>query len=215
MISFEKSQVFNIACFKTATMTAQNPSLGEKKRRLLLFALSLAVFSAWLITVTFQLLLINIAHTFNVPIGTAGLVSAVGSISGIAAGLLMAVFSIRFNHKLFLIVGLLCTSLATVGFYLAPNFNVVLLTNIAVGTGIAFATSMAYSLIGDYYPLQKRGRAVGCIVASTGLSLCRGGTHYWCSCRPWRLAFNHDLAGSSNHLVESSFSLFHNSQRVS
>ena len=151
-------------------MTAQNASVVEKKRPLLLLALSLAVFSTWLITVTFQLLLINIAHTFNVQIGTAGLVSAVGSVSGIAAGLLMAVFSIRFNHKLFLLIGLLCTSLAAVGFYLAPNFNVVLLTNIGVGTGIAFATSMAYSIIGDFYPLQKRGRAIGCIVASTGLA---------------------------------------------
>jgi MFS family permease len=86
-------------------------------RRLFLPALGLAVFSVWLVTVTFQLLLIDIAHTFQVQVGTAGLVAAVGSISGIVAGLLMSVLSVRFNHKLFLLIGLVCTSLSAVGFF--------------------------------------------------------------------------------------------------
>jgi hypothetical protein len=63
-------------------------------RALLLPALGLAVFSVWLITVTFELLLIDIAHTFQVQVGTAGLVAAVGSISGIVAGLLLSFLSV-------------------------------------------------------------------------------------------------------------------------
>jgi predicted MFS family arabinose efflux permease len=149
---------------------AASAPIGKKRQWLLLVALALAVFSTWLITVTFQLLLVDIAHSFHVEVGTAGLVAAVGSISGIAAGLLMAVLSIRFNHKLFLLVGLASTCLAAVGFYLAPNFGVLLATNIAVGTGIAFATSMAYSLIGDFFSLESRGKAVGALVAATALS---------------------------------------------
>lgn len=130
---------------------------GTTRGKLFLPALGIAVFASWLVTVTFGLLLINIARTFQVQVGTAGLVAAVGSVSGIAAGLLLSVISVRFNHKALLMVGLVCTSLAAVGFFLAPNFGFLLATNIAVGAGIAFATSMAYSLIGDFYPLEKRG----------------------------------------------------------
>lgn len=151
-------------------MSEETATQKSLRRRFLLPALGLSVFSVWLITVTFQLLLIDIAHTFQVQVGTASLVAAVGSISGIVAGLLMAVLSVRFNHKLFLLIGLLCTSLSAVGFFFAPNFDVVLAINIGVGTGIALATSMAYSLIGDFYPLEKRGRAIGWIVASTTLA---------------------------------------------
>jgi predicted MFS family arabinose efflux permease len=135
--------------------------------RLLLPVLGLAVLSTWLVTVTFQLLLVDIARTFQVQVGTAGLTAAVGSISGVVFGLLMAVLSVRFNHKLFLLGGLGATCLAAIGFFLAPNFALLLVPNIGVGAGIAMVTSMAYSIVGDYYPLHKRGRAIGVLVTST------------------------------------------------
>jgi DHA1 family inner membrane transport protein len=138
--------------------------------RFLLPVLGASVFSVWLITVTFQLLLIDIAQTFHVLVGTASLVAAVGSISGIATGLLLSVLSVRFNHKLFLMIGLGCTCLAALGFFLASSFILVLIPNIGVGAGIAIVTSMAYALTGDYYPLEKRGKAVGGIVAATALA---------------------------------------------
>jgi predicted MFS family arabinose efflux permease len=139
-------------------------------KRFLLPVLGFSVFSVWLITVSFQLLLIDIARSFHVQVGTAGLVAAVGSISGIVAGLLMSVLSVRFNHKLLLLVGLGCTTLASIGFFFASTFELVLIPNIGVGFGIAIVTSMVYSLIGDFYPLEKRGRAVGAMVAATALS---------------------------------------------
>ena len=60
--------------------------------------------------------------------------------------------------------------MSAVAFFFAPNFAVVLITNVGVGTGIAMVTSMAYSLIGEFYPLEKRGRAIGWIVAATTLA---------------------------------------------
>jgi predicted MFS family arabinose efflux permease len=137
--------------------------------------LGLSVLSVWLITVTFQLLLVDIAHTFHVQVGTASMVAAVGAISGAVFGLLMAVLSVRYNHKLFLLLGLGCTCLAAVAFYFAPNFTFVLIPNVAVGAGIAMVTAMAYSLIGDFYTLKQRGRAIGVIVASTTLAYVVGG----------------------------------------
>jgi predicted MFS family arabinose efflux permease len=145
-------------------------SVKSRHSRFLLTALGLSIMSTWLVTVAFQLLLVDIANSFNVPVGTAGLTAAVGSTSGIVFGLLMAVLSVRFNHKLFLIIGLGFTCLAALGFFLAPNFALLLVPNIGVGGGIAMVTSMAYSIVGDLYPLQKRGRAIGILVASTTLA---------------------------------------------
>ncbi len=134
--------------------------------KLLLPVLALSVLSTWLITVTFQVLLIDIAGTFNVPIGIASMVASVGALSGALFGLLMAVLSVRFSHKLLLLSGLGCTCLAALGFYAAPTFLFILLPNIGVGAGIAIVTAMAYSIVGDHYPLEKRGKAIGVLVAA-------------------------------------------------
>ncbi|MCL4430434.1 MAG: MFS transporter [Chloroflexi bacterium] len=155
-------------------MSAKISTENRDSNRLFLPALGFSVFSVWLITVTFQLLLIDIAHTFQVNVGTAGLVAAVGATSGIVAGLLLSVLSVRFNHKLFLMIGLAFTCLSSLGFFLAPTFDFVLIINIGVGTGIAMVSSMVYSFIGEFYPLEKRGRAIGWIVASSTLAFVVG-----------------------------------------
>ncbi len=155
-------------------MKAETFSKENVRKRFFLPALGLAIFAVWLITVTFELLLFQIAHSFQVPVGTAGLVAAVGSVSGIVAGLLLSILSVRFNHKSFLLMGLLFTCLAALGFFFAPNFNIILITNIGVGTGIAMVSSMAYSLIGEFYPVERRGRAIGWMVASSTLAFVIG-----------------------------------------
>jgi len=134
--------------------------------KLLLPILSLAVLSTWLVTIIFQILLIDIAKYYQIQIGTASMAASVGSVSGIIFGLLMAVVSIRFNHKLLLLSGLVCTILGILGYYFAPNFASLLAANIGVGAGIAIVNAMSFSIIGDNYPLKNRGKAVGVIVAA-------------------------------------------------
>jgi MFS transporter, DHA1 family, inner membrane transport protein len=157
--------------------------------RFLLPVLGLAVLSTWLVTVIFQILMIDIAYSFDVQVGTASMAASVGSISGIIFGLLMAVVNVRFNHKLLLLLGLLSTTLGTLGYYFAPSFPLLLASNIGVGGGIAIVTAMAYSIIGDVYPLEKRGRAVGVIVAATTLASVIGGptAGFLASYGDWRM----------------------------
>jgi predicted MFS family arabinose efflux permease len=148
---------------------------GKSHSKLLLPVLGLSVLSTWLIGVIFQILMLDIAASFNVQVGTASMAASVGSISGIFFGLLMAVVNVRFNHKYLLMGGLVCTGLASLGYYFAPTFPLMLASNIGVGAGIAIVTAMTYAIIGDVYPLEKRGRAVGAIVASTTLASIIGG----------------------------------------
>jgi predicted MFS family arabinose efflux permease len=139
--------------------------------RLLLAVLAVSVISTWLVTVTFQVLLFDIAKEFtNGQVGTAGFTASVGAISGAVFGLLVSFLSVRYNHKALLLIGLSCTGIAAVGYYFAPNFHFLLLPNIGVGAGIALVTGMAYALLGEYYPLQKRGRAIGVLVSAISLA---------------------------------------------
>ncbi|HTY75281.1 MAG TPA: MFS transporter [Candidatus Nanoarchaeia archaeon] len=140
------------------------------QRKLFLPALVVSNFSVWLITVTNSLLLIEIANTFEVSVGTASLMVTVGSVTGIVTGILTSILSIRYEHKLLMISGLLATAMAGAGLYLAPTFGLLLLVNIGVGFGIAVTGSMAYSLVGEFYPLEKRGRAIGWLVAGAILA---------------------------------------------
>lgn len=52
--------------------------------------------------------MVDVAASFQVQVGTASMVASVGSISGITFGLLMAIVSIRYNHKKLLLAGIAC-----------------------------------------------------------------------------------------------------------
>jgi predicted MFS family arabinose efflux permease len=118
--------------------------------------------------------MVDVASSFQIQVGTASMVASVGSVSGITFGLLMAVVSMRYDHKLLLLAGLVCNVCAALGYFLAPTFTWLLASNIAVGAGLSMVTAMAYSLIGEFYPLERRGRAIGIMVASTTLSFVIG-----------------------------------------
>jgi hypothetical protein len=57
--------------------SGDSPEEKTGLHKLLLPALGLSVFSAWLITVMFQLLLIDIAKTFSINVGIAGQVASI------------------------------------------------------------------------------------------------------------------------------------------
>lgn len=136
------------------------------KNALLLPALCMAVISTWLVAVIFQIQMVDVAAEFNIQIGTTSMAASVGSVTGIVVCLLLAVVSIRYNHKLLLLLGVTFSLLGGVGYYLSPTFEALLLSNIGIGSGMGIVNAMVYSIIGNNYPLEKRGRAVGAIVAS-------------------------------------------------
>ncbi len=144
------------------------------KRRFLLPALALAVFSAAIIDVMLPLLLTDIAKTFQVPIGTASIISSISSLAGVATGLLMALFSIRINPKLLLLFGTLCIAIAALGTYLSPSFMFMEIIYSLNGVGSVIIGAMAFTIIGETYPLSGRGKAVGWIVAAGFLAFSVG-----------------------------------------
>jgi MFS transporter, DHA1 family, inner membrane transport protein len=140
----------------------------EKKFRKKLFipALAFAVFATTIIDVAAPLLLTDIAKTFQVQVGSAGIIRSSSAIAGVIFGLLMAVFSVRFKHKSLLLLGLACECLAGIGSFLAPTFAFMNIAHFFDGVGSVIVAAMAYSLIGECLPPEKRGSAIGWIVAA-------------------------------------------------
>ena len=156
------------------TKQATDPQGSDTQKRLLLPVLAFAVFSAAVIDVMLPLLLTDIAKTFQVQVGTASIISSISSLAGVAVGLLMAVLSVRFNHKRLLLVGILCIAIASLGTYLAPSLLFMQVLYSLNGVGSVMVGAIALALIGEIYPLHKRGRAVGWIVAAGFLAFTIG-----------------------------------------
>lgn len=127
--------------------------------------------------------------------------SEFGFLYGTAFGVFYALFGIplgkladRWLRVRLLALGLTLWSLMTVLSGLSRSFSQLALARVGVGIGEATLSPCAYSLIGDYFPPQRRATALG--VYSTGLYLGSGIALYLGSSivGSWNGAFPHGSA---------------------
>ena len=94
-------------------------------------------------------------------------------------GVFLGRWADRGNRKLMMILGMLVWCLATAACGFARNFEELFLARIMVGVGEATLSPAAYSLISDYFPRARRGRAMSVytmgIFVGSGLALVLGG----------------------------------------
>ena len=114
----------------------------------------------------FALLLLDIAHTFDRPVGVTGLIETVSLTVAAITALLMGAWSIRYNHKSLLLLGLGFLCIAAVGCFLALNFTMMIIFYALTGLGYTMVQPMTYTLIGEHLPLEKRTSAIGRLSAS-------------------------------------------------
>jgi len=146
--------------------------LSEKRSlgRLFLPSLAFSYFATGPIGVLTGLLLIDIGDTFGCNVGVMGQINTVYYLAAVVFGLFMGVLSVRFRHKSLLMVGLLFVGISALGCYLASNFNLMLILYSFSGVGMAMVSPMAISLTGEHLSLEKRGNAIGWIIAGGALS---------------------------------------------
>jgi DHA1 family inner membrane transport protein len=108
----------------------------------------------------------EMASTFQISIGTAGQVGIYAGFAAIVAGLFMAIFAVRFNHKSLLLVGLLCFTIASLGSFLAPNYAFYQSFISLHGVADVMVIAMGSTLIGEFIILEKRPRAVSILHAA-------------------------------------------------
>jgi len=137
------------------------------------------------------LLLIDIGVTFGCSVGVMGQIRTVSSIVAVAFALLMGILSVRFKHKTLLMIGLLSVSISALACWFTSDFNVMLVSYSISGLGMAMVAPMTYTLVADYFPLEKRAAAIGWIIAGMALSYFVGAPVIGLieSFGGWRLAF--------------------------
>lgn len=88
-------------------------------------------------------------------------------------GLLIAWFADRGNRRGLLFAGIIFWSLATMACGLAVTFPLLFFARVAVGAGEATLNPCALSILKDYFPPERVGRAIGLYTAgvSTGLGI--------------------------------------------
>ncbi len=140
------------------------------KVQLLLPTLILSSFLEFTGTVLLSTLLVDIASSLKVPIGTASQLALVCSFLFLIMGLVMSALSIRFRHKSLFLLGVAIISIGSLVFFLAPNLATALLSQLLMGTGSVIHAIMTFSLVGDLLPLEKRGWAIGLIISTQFLA---------------------------------------------
>ncbi len=97
----------------------------------------------------------------------------------VTMGVPIARLSDSYSRKRIIAVGIFLWSFATAACGLARNFWQLFLARIGVGVGEASLIPAAYSIISDYFPEQKLGRAIGAFATSiflgAGMALVLGG----------------------------------------
>ena len=111
---------------------------------------------------------------------------AIGMLGGFAFAVFYAVVGIpigrlsdRYNRKTIITLGVVVWSLLTAACGLAKNFWQLFAARVGVGVGESALSPAAYSIIADYFPREKLGRALGVYQAGAfvgaGMSFLIGG----------------------------------------
>jgi predicted MFS family arabinose efflux permease len=106
-------------------------------------------------------MLVDLASSFEVTVGTASYISTVYRSTGLVMGLVMGVLALRFKHKSLFAIGVASYGVGALGCSFSPDFAWMLFFQIFLGIGSAMVAVMIYALIGEFLPLEKRGPAVG------------------------------------------------------
>lgn len=108
-----------------------------------------------------SLLIRPISEDLNLSDMQFALVGGVAfSIFYVGAGLPIGYLVDRMSRRTIIVAGIALWSLCTIGSGLASGFGWMFLARMGVGIGEAALSPAAYSLIADYFPPERRGRAV-------------------------------------------------------
>ncbi len=104
-----------------------------------------------------------IQSIWGISFGMIGLMETLRTIAQTISAPLWGYTSDRFSRKKVLIFGTGIWGLWTVAVGLVPGFTSMLIIRTISGLGLGCLMPATFSLLGDHYPQQKRGRALGVI----------------------------------------------------
>lgn len=112
----------------------------------------------------------DFAHALGIPNSHLGWIGGSYTAAASVMGLLAAFFLDRFERKLVLQVALLGLTLSTLACALAVDFTTLVMARISAGLFGGPASAVALAIVGDIIPAQRRGAAMGKIMAAFSLA---------------------------------------------
>jgi DHA1 family inner membrane transport protein len=137
-------------------------------------ALSFAGFLALLNGQVTTPLLPDIARDLAVSASAIGQLVAAAGLAGVALGLFAGPLGDRHGRKLVLLLAAVSLALSCVGSALSQSYAVLFATRFGAGVGSVLLLPATLAAVGDFLPERLQPRAIGAVMAGTGLSLVVG-----------------------------------------
>jgi DHA1 family bicyclomycin/chloramphenicol resistance-like MFS transporter len=100
-----------------------------------------------------------------VSVAIVSQIVTISSIVAVVAGILNGFLSVKVRHKT-LLLGALCIAVGAIGCFFAPNLLFMAIFYPFDGVGTILVGSMAFTLIGESLPLEKRAKSVAIVTAA-------------------------------------------------
>jgi len=142
----------------------------KKQDRWVIPSLFVSIYAAYPTGVAMTVLLLEIGHHFNAPISLTGQLRTASSLVSLATALLMSILSLKYRHRSLLLIGLLSIGISAVGCGLSTSFPMMIPLYALTGLGISMVTPMAFTLVAEHLPLDRRTSGIGWLNAGGGLS---------------------------------------------
>jgi predicted MFS family arabinose efflux permease len=148
-------------------MASHDSSIEQtSKRRLLLVVLILSMFLIFTFGVVLSTLLVDVAASFKISIGTVSQLSTLGRFVGLVTGFALSFLVIRFKLKILFVSGVAFFAIGILGAFFAPNFLSMLIFEAVMSMGSGIVGVLTITLIGEFFPLKERGWAIGLTTAA-------------------------------------------------
>ncbi|MCJ7559769.1 MFS transporter [Candidatus Bathyarchaeota archaeon] len=139
-------------------------------KRLFLPSLAIAFFSVSISNTIITLLAVDIAKTFfgsanAAAVGAVSQLSTFNAAAEVVFALLLSILAIRFRHKPLLLVGVIFVVVSAVGSFLAPTLLSLQLFYAMEGIGSIMVYVLAFTLIGDSLPSDKKAKAISYVLS--------------------------------------------------
>ena len=132
----------------------------------ILVSLILARLSARPHYILISILLVDVASSFQVPVGVMSQIRSFASIITMAFSIVMGVLSIKYKPKPLLLVGVSLFIVAAVGCSLARTYGAMMFIYALTGVGNAMIIPTSQTIIGEFFDVDNRAQAISYMLTS-------------------------------------------------
>lgn len=148
--------------------------LSPAQERLLLWTLAAVQFTHIVDFMVMMPLGPQLTQLFHLSDAQFGLLVSAYSLAAGASGLLASLFIDRFDRRRALLVLYAGFAVATLACGLAPTYAGLMLARVAAGIFGGVLGALVQTIVGDVIPFERRGKAMGVIMAAFSLSTVAG-----------------------------------------